>query len=74
MNPHHSCTSNIELLTSNLSDIYADMTEDVMLVGVSVILSHDSWLYLGDMASARLLFCKVRTSQGSLRRESTESL
>lgn len=45
-----------------------------MLVGVSVILSHDSWLYLGDMASARLLFCKVRTSRGRLRRESTESM
>lgn len=46
------------LLTWHL-EIYADKSEDVTLVGVSVILSHDSWLPLGEMASARLLFCKL---------------
>lgn len=46
------------LLTWHL-EIYADKTEDVTLVGVSVILSQDSWLHLGEMASARLLFCKL---------------
>lgn len=61
------------LLTSHL-EIYADKMEDVTLVGVSVLLSHHSWLYLGEMASARLLFCKVRTSQRRLHRESALNL
>lgn len=70
---HFPWTPTIAALLTWHLEIYADKTEDVTLVGVSVILSHDSWLYLGDMASARL-FCKVRTSQGRLHRESTESM